>query len=310
MIIKKHDLNSFIDALIKRYDIFAPVGRTFEKIENAKDIKLDKKTAFSARKLFFPDKEKIFLFRQKPVPHIEKTKRRVLFGVRPCDMNAIAYLDKLLKDDPYYKEKRKNTLIFGIQCIKRLDDNCYCHITDTFQTNTYDLLFIESKDDFFIVTGSEIGRKIISKFKHLKKAKVRDIDILMELIRKSFVMRSRARIEINDRAIEEFARRCVSCSACNAVCPTCVCFYDEDKIGLGLKPEERIRYWDSCQLQRYTRVAGNFVFRPERQQRLKNWIHCKLGYSKERVGMLGCVGCGRCVSVCMVDINMFHALRQ
>jgi formate hydrogenlyase subunit 6/NADH:ubiquinone oxidoreductase subunit I len=311
MIIKKNDLSLFIDELTKSYEIFAPVGRTFSAIKSAKEINLKNKTAFSARKLFFPNKEKLFSFKgSKAVPVIEKARKRILFGVRPCDMNALTYLDKLFRDDPYYREKRDNTLIFGFQCVKRLDNNCYCHITDTFQTNNYDLLFIESKNDFFIVAGSEKGKHIIKGFKHLKKAKVKDIDILMELIRKSFLMRSRARIEINDTAIDEFAKRCVSCSACNAVCPTCVCFFVEDKIGLDLTPEERIRHWDSCHLQRYTRVAGDFVFRPERQQRLKNWIHCKLEYSKDRTGTRGCVGCGRCVGICMVDINMFHSLRQ
>ena len=123
-------------------------------------------------------------------------------------------------------------------------------------------------------------------------------------------MRSRVKIKINDKIIQQFAQRCVSCSACNAVCPTCVCFLTEDKLGVDLKPSERIRIWDSCQLQRYTRVAGSFVFRPERYQRLRNWIHCKFEYSKEREGMMSCVGCGRCVDICMVNINMFKALSR
>ena len=102
MIIKKQDLSSFIDTLIKRYEVFAPVGRTFERIESAKEINI-KKTAFSARKLFFPNQEKILSFKGGRSVSIEKTKKRILFGVRPCDMNALTYLDKLLKDDPYYK---------------------------------------------------------------------------------------------------------------------------------------------------------------------------------------------------------------
>ena len=74
MIIKKQDLNLLIDHLIERYEVFAPVGRTFERIQSSKEVDIKRKTAFSARKLFFPNKETIFTVKgSKAVPAVEKT---------------------------------------------------------------------------------------------------------------------------------------------------------------------------------------------------------------------------------------------
>ena len=115
--------------------------------------------------------------------------------------------------------------------------------------------------------------------------------------------------EAEGKSIEEMAKRCLSCTACTQVCPSCQSFTIEDEPNIDLKSGTRIRLWDSCQLQDYTKIAGDIIFRPTRLQRTRQRIMCKLRYSLKREGLMSCTGCGRCVDVCPKDINMFEALK-
>lgn len=308
MIIKKTDFEKFMESL-KRYDVYAPLGNKFEKLGNPEEITLDRKTSFSAREIFFPNREELLKFDGSRTEEIKpKIKKTILFGVRPCDMNAIKHLDLVLKDDPYYNERRKNTIILGVQCVKHFP-NCFCHLTGTFETDNYDMLFIESDNNFFIQIGSKQGETLVKNFKpKAKKVGANEVETLLTLIKQDFIMESRKyNIFINEEKIKEFAG-CLSCNMCNAVCPTCACYLLRDRMNIDLKSGIRYREWDSCQLERYTKIAEGVVFRKERLQRVHNWIFCKFDYSKKNHGMYGCVGCGRCVSVCPVKINIFDAI--
>jgi ferredoxin len=71
---------------------------------------------------------------------------------------------------------------------------------------------------------------------------------------------------------------------------------------LNLKEGKRYRQWDSCMLQGFARVATGEDFRPTGPARLRHRLYRKGKYMLERWGELGCVGCGRCVQACLVDI--------
>ena len=63
--------------------------------------------------------------------------------------------------------------------------------------------------------------------------------------------------------------RCLSCNGCNVVCPTCFCFNVIDIPKLNLKEGKRVRFWSYCHSRDHTRVAGNYVFRDDRDKRFK-----------------------------------------
>ncbi|MFW9954848.1 MAG: 4Fe-4S dicluster domain-containing protein, partial [Candidatus Thorarchaeota archaeon] len=66
----------------------------------------------------------------------------------------------------------------------------------------------------------------------------------------------------------------------------------------------RERSWDSCMFVDYSLVAGGHNFRGSRADRLKLWYTHKLKAFAHEYGKPGCVGCGRCVGTCPVDINV------
>lgn len=86
------------------------------------------------------------------------------------------------------------------------------------------------------------------------------------------------------------------------VCPTCVCFDVVDTNEIDQKTGERFRRWDSCMFDSFAEVATGENFRPTGIERLRHRLHRKGKYMLERWGQLGCVGCGRCIHACLVDI--------
>ena len=73
---------------------------------------------------------------------------------------------------------------------------------------------------------------------------------------------------------------------------------------LNLTTGKKIREWDSCMIPEYGLVAGEHNFRPDKDNRLKQRYRCKLKTFKEKLGSNSCIGCGRCIDVCMAKINI------
>jgi sulfhydrogenase subunit beta (sulfur reductase) len=107
--------------------------------------------------------------------------------------------------------------------------------------------------------------------------------------------------------------RCLSCRICAYVCPTCRCFDVVDRatgVRSGVTHIERIRVWDACTGTNYRRAAGGHNSRPTKPARLRNRFFCKFCYYPEDFGPLGCVGCGRCVVSCPVDIDIREVMQE
>jgi len=55
---------------------------------------------------------------------------------------------------------------------------------------------------------------------------------------------------------EYIGNQCFECGACSFVCPTCSCFNIEDA-NLASGETSRLRTWDSCSFEGYTKMAGD-----------------------------------------------------
>jgi sulfhydrogenase subunit beta (sulfur reductase) len=121
---------------------------------------------------------------------------------------------------------------------------------------------------------------------------------------------------------------CLECGGCNLACPTCFCFSVKDRAlpgprtpgpsdgGAGEREgspgggeEEsswvRCRIWDSCQYEAFTLEASGHNPRARKTERMKRRFYHKVSAQYyQRDGVLGCVGCGRCVKVCMGTTDM------
>lgn len=98
------------------------------------------------------------------------------------------------------------------------------------------------------------------------------------------------------------AERCLGCGVCTYLCPTCHCFDISDKI----KGERgrRMRSWDSCQYALFTMHASGHNPRPSKRERMRQRIMHKFLYAQDNFKETFCVGCGRCVRSCPVNLDI------
>ena len=316
-LIKKEAIPEFLNSLSKKFEVFAPAANetgatSFQRFQG-QELSLEAQTYFSPKKFFRPFKEKIFSFKKKGSSHkispeFDKTKR-IIFGIRPCDCHALKVLDELFikyyGDDRFYSARRKNTLLIAIQCIEECK-NGFCQSMGTSQATGHDIVLIPRGHDFFARAETETGKKLLNPkyFKHISDAEPSQKIKCKNSLNTKNLAQSLYKNFAHPIWKKE-AERCLSCSSCTQVCPTCYCYITDDEFEFGSATQSsRFRILDSCQLTRFTKVAGNHVFRVSRASRLRQFVLHKLSYYKENHGMQLCVGCGRCISACPAKIDL------
>jgi len=276
------------------------------------------------RKMFWAaekDRNVFQIVKEKPV----KTKRAFL-GVRPCELAAIAVLDKTLLDGPYrdqaYASKRADILIIAVNCAEA-GNTCFCVSMKTgpVAKSGFDLALTEvmenGKHYFVIEIGSAAGAEIISGFKsaiskpdeikaaehvHAKTAKQMgrhiETDGVKELLERNH----------DSPRWDDVAKRCLSCANCTMVCPTCFCTSVEDTTDLLGKRAERWQKWDSCYTADFSYIHGGSI-RVSTKSRYRQWATHKFASWQTQFDMIGCVGCGRCITWCPAAIDITAEIR-
>jgi len=315
--IAKGLLPEFLLSLKKEFKVLAPAlnptGAVSFQLFEGQQLVLGKKPDFSPKLFFRPAKEKIFSFEKKgsaveTKEAFDETKK-LIFGIRPCDTHALHALDELFiryfGDDQFYTRHRKNAVLVALQCNESCE-NGFCTSLGTSQPIGHDLLFIERGNDFFVKPITEKGKKLLGSglFKPCKDAEPSSkIECKKQLETKNLGENLYA--NFNHPIWKQEAERCLSCSSCTQICPTCYCYFTDDEFVFGSDSESgRSRFLDSCQLQRFTRVAGNHVFRQSRAARLRQFVLHHLHYYQHSHGLQLCIGCGRCIDVCPVKIDL------
>lgn len=102
---------------------------------------------------------------------------------------------------------------------------------------------------------------------------------------------------------ESEAFSCINCGTCTYVCPTCWCFdiQDETQGKSGI----RMRNWDSCMFPLFTIHASGHNPREHKYGRVRQRFMHKLKYYVDKYDNgIQCVGCGRCIRSCPVNIDI------
>jgi formate hydrogenlyase subunit 6/NADH:ubiquinone oxidoreductase subunit I len=325
-ILQKQDLNAFIAGLLPHYRVAGPVqmngGFAFDLISSPAELHLDYPTTIlPPKKYLLPPMETLFSFDksnggavQSPPP----PQPTVIFGVHTCDVHAIQLLDAVFSRghlDAAYMGRRRETLIVSVECLSPCDEHSFCKSMGTLSAEEgYDLHLTDLGDAYAVDVGSEAGSALL-QYATTTSPAPQDVQRLNAVLSEKWPrfpyrldfdvsdLPSLLSMSMKSPLWNELGERCLACAACTNVCPTCFCFDVKDEIELDLHHGQRVRMWDSCQLDEFATVAGGHNFRKNRAMRQRHRFMRKGKYILEAHNFLGCVGCGRCARACLVDIT-------
>ena len=244
-----------------------------------------------------------------------------LIGVRSCDLRAIQMHDQILLErtaaDFHYAARRAESFVVAVTCTDPAG-TCFCASMNTGPSprGGYDLALTELYSDgehrFVVVVGTDRGAQVLAE---VAPATATDDDVAAaERVTTEAAGRMGRELQTDGLKYllyanaesphwDEVAARCLSCTNCTLVCPTCFCTSVEDVTDLTGVDAERHRVWDSCFSEEFSYIHGGSV-RESTRSRYRQWITHKLAAWEDQFGSFGCVGCGRCITWCPAGIDI------
>jgi sulfhydrogenase subunit beta (sulfur reductase) len=332
-VISKDGYRKLLEGLIQDYELIGPKKinkalHDFVPIKSFEEIDTGyKKTTLSpAKKILFPPKENLvgYNFSEKmEVEPINEYSPKVLFGINAWDLNGMNFLDTIFTMDfidENYVQKRKNLIVIGLDT-EPGETNFAMDMGAEYANEGFDLFLSDLGDRFFVRVATDKGMEILKEYaepKEASKADFTDYNRFMEEYREKFKVDvdleefhdNLEAVYENEELWERFAKKCFSCGSCNLTCPTCFCFEVRDDMQIDLRKGIKSRLWDSCMIPEYGLVAGGHNFRPDNPNRLKQRYRCKLKTFVDKIGRYACIGCGRCVEACLVNINIYEDINS
>lgn len=323
--IDKQKLTDLLKEWSKSYGIYAPVkvddNSSFKKWEDGKEVVLNELTNVSAKGIFFPQTEELYDYKvEKADVELQEVKPErdefIVFGIRPCDLKSLDMFDDVFLTkgfiDPYYKAKRDSAITVALLCDKPFR-YCFCDSlgVDYQQAEVADLLMYQDGSSLGFVAQTPKGEELLTKAgslfteKDIKLPTKEDCQLKADTDQLATKLADMFEHSYWDSVYE----KCIGCGACTFLCPTCHCFdinSHNRACGTGFKT----RCWDSCMFPDYTLMAGGHNPRATRKERFRNRFLHKLQFFPERYGKTLCVGCGRCIQKCPVNVDITKIIAQ
>lgn len=329
--IKKSDWADAMKKVQESYIVAGPAkdkeGHTFRELSKDEIPDLDyKETRMSVKEVVLPQSEKMFKYSlddKKEGHHIMEDmpfdeSDRAAVGLRPYDARAIEILKKnFITDDykdPYFSRRYEKLTLVGLAENNPSENNFSTSCkTGPFDETYLDILLVDNGEEYIGKVLTEKGEKFAStagfaeadgslesRIEELKKEAESKIKskVSFENIEKLTIL------DLYEAPFwEDISFACLNCGTCTYACPTCWCFdiQDEVKGTDGI----RMRNWDSCMSEMYSVHTTGHDPRHHDWERTRNRFMHKLKYFTDKYedGIM-CVGCGRCVNQCPVNIDI------
>jgi formate hydrogenlyase subunit 6/NADH:ubiquinone oxidoreductase subunit I len=328
--IGKERVGDWVGRLLAQADVIAPAPAhagdvQFRRISSAAEVQWNSDNPLYPPKwLLLPQTDPLATIRRDgrgfAVEPIYDDRPRVLFAAHSCDVKGIDFLTRMqaadLPDAAYLRRAAKLTTV-SVTCTTPCPLGfCICCDAGPFLAEGFDVQLTDLGDRFLAEAGSEKGDRLIEPsadlFRPAGDGDVAHRKELEEAAKRAFgsetchfasAMRRVSTGRVSAELWEEIAGSCLECGACNFVCPTCYCFSVKDQ--RRDSHWVRCRTWDSCQYRAFTLEASGHNPREAHGQRVKRrFFHKVSAQYFRRDGAVGCVGCGRCVKVCLGTTDM------
>ena len=326
-LIKKDALAGIAGKMMEELTVWAPVKQEDNVIfaPLTKDAEpffayLNSKNA--PKQVFFPHTETLIKYTRTPKGMVfsaeeNKADKAVLFGVRPCDAHSFVLLDMLFDQekykDQYYIDKRNNTTVITLACAEPPYATCFCTSVDGEPVSSAgaDIVLTDIGNEYLAEFVTPKGEKLVKYFGEAKAnaaAEIKKKEISEKAIKAiSSKIPAHEVKPILDNNFEHpfwatIHGKCLACGTCTFMCPTCHCFdiSDEAKGSDGV----RIRSWDSCMFPLFTKETSGHNPRISQKERWRQRVMHKFKYYVDNFNAIACVGCGRCVMSCPVNIDI------
>lgn len=330
-LISKENIKVLLDALLAVKEVYAPKKDAeetvlFGKLAGSSEWHGDSLlTHTTAKDKVYLQSERFFnIKKDKEGVRIEKAEEPeeiVIFGCRPCDARGFDILNKLFNwnnyVDEYYTKRMEKTTIVSISCLKP-ESTCFCTSFakgSPVDATGSDVLLTPLKNGSYLAeTFTEKGKGLISNNSKLF-AEAAEVDTKEKEL---FKTEAEAKIvkKIDLAAVKKLMEPafesaywdtvhlpCVKCGACTFVCPTCYCFDITEKAFDNIN-SERVRSWDTCMNELFTRMAGGVNPRTDTKKRFRQRFMHKFNYHVDNFKEELCTGCGRCIKACPVSIDV------
>jgi len=312
------------------YRLFGPVKEEdchqFKPLEKGQAPDLDMvNTRLSPKALLFPQSEVMLeysLDETRDDHHIMKeaakdTSPRAVVGIRPCDAKAVQ-LVKLNFDtpdvkDPYWLGAFEATTFVGVACDAPLS-TCFCTSCGCgpYNEEGLDILAMAKGDGYLAKILTDKGQAFADAAGWTTKSDDTAAFEAGQSAAEKRIVSSVPTDKLADTDLlalhgapfwDDLAFACLNCGTCTFTCPTCWCFDIQDEVH-GTSGV-RMKNWDSCMFPIFTVHTTGHNPRDTKTQRVRQRFMHKLKYfvDKYQAGVM-CVGCGRCVRQCPVNIDI------
>ena len=332
-LLPKSSLSDLAATIRRTHRLYAPVRLpdqvAFREIGDGDAFTLDyANTRASVKTLFFPQAETMLTYERsldrfndiRAVPF--DAVPTVILGLRPCDARGLELLDRVFGQgqyrDPYYLARRAATVVVALACTDPRQ-TCFCHAVggDPYSSEGADVLLSDADDAYIAVPQTEKGEEWLTTLSlsavddgHLETSQAvaaRAHELLAEI--EPVAGLEDQLVDLFESAVwAEIAEKCIACGTCTYLCPGCHCFNIQDRVLAN--GGSRLRSWDGCMYEGFTKHASGHNPRPDQGTRWRQRTLHKFAYLPENVGMYGCVGCGRCITYCPVRLDIREVIAR
>ena len=316
-LIKKADLQGLLEHLSANRTLVGPVdtGKVVEfRPATPSEVLTDDRVSYkSIKEFYFPQVERMFTFAGGEVADNIEIPGFLIFGARPCDLEALRVMSKVFMDgkyvDPFFQRHFDANLVIGVGCLS-VKPGCFCHQLgiDKEFSDFCDMMLIDTGESYSIEHLSEKTKEALSGYsKELNCDNTRKANPSeMQQIAFNLEAPDGAYFDLIDW--EETVQTCLGCGLCSFICPTCHCFDFKDVQEKG--QVNRYKCWDSCIYPKFTLHASGHNPREHLSERYRQRVLHKFKYVPTNVELIACTGCGRCIRSCPVGINIEAIAKQ
>lgn len=320
-----------------RYTVIAPQQEQdflkYKELNNPKDIVLNFSgpSKIPPKSILFPQREILFTFELKDKNvklsdsrTISQEKPRVIFGIRPCDTRSLALLKMFFEwgnyKDVLYSEKYNDSIFVSYSC-NSPKSTCFCTSVNggPFNNNNSDMLLVDIGKKYILTSLTEKGDSVLEELGGLLNASNQDLEKVKVLEQEAKESMKKFPI-INDisqdlegmydnEIWDTISEVCLGCATCTFLCPTCHCFDVLDE-RIDEHHGARLRIWDTCQFPLFSKHGSGHNPRGTKSSRFRQRVFHKFNYYPENYGVLGCVGCGRCINHCPMHSDIREELTR